>query len=279
MDYEFVTTEQHYGKCSNAPDLRGLVIPGKRGKLLGLLYTAAGAGPHPVAVLLHGIPGNEKNLDIGQALRRAGFHVVLFHYSGSWGSDGSYAFGHNLEDANSVLDYILRDTSLGFDPSHIYAVGHSLGGFVCAQLAAHRPEIRAAALLMPCDIGRIWQNEREYPSAAQIQKEVLVSSQPWLSGTSPDRLLDELRRHSEDYRFENIAGLLAAKPLLLIKAAYDRFTPPVCHSDPLERAIHAAGGNLLSSCTLPTDHFAGDHRLALSALVTDFLGKQYRAAL
>ena len=32
-------------------------------KLNGLLYVANGAGPHPLVILLHGYPGNERNLD------------------------------------------------------------------------------------------------------------------------------------------------------------------------------------------------------------------------
>ena len=32
---------------------------------------AAGAGPHPTMLLLHGLPGNERNLDLAQAARRA----------------------------------------------------------------------------------------------------------------------------------------------------------------------------------------------------------------
>ncbi len=36
-----------------------------------MAYIPAGAGPHPTVVLLHGLPGNEKNLDLAQAMRRA----------------------------------------------------------------------------------------------------------------------------------------------------------------------------------------------------------------
>src|SRR5665213_1824794 len=38
----------------------------------GLAYLVAGAGVHPTVVLFHGLPGNEKNLDLAQAIRRAG---------------------------------------------------------------------------------------------------------------------------------------------------------------------------------------------------------------
>jgi hypothetical protein len=34
---------------------------------------------------LHGFPGNERNFDVAQALRRAGYAALVFHYRGSWG--------------------------------------------------------------------------------------------------------------------------------------------------------------------------------------------------
>ncbi len=32
-------------------------------RINGLMYLAAGSGPHPIAIFLHGYPGNERNLD------------------------------------------------------------------------------------------------------------------------------------------------------------------------------------------------------------------------
>jgi predicted alpha/beta-fold hydrolase len=52
-------------------------------QLNALMYIAAGVVPHPVVILLHGFPGNEKNLDLAQAIRRAGWDVLYFNYRGS----------------------------------------------------------------------------------------------------------------------------------------------------------------------------------------------------
>ncbi len=54
---------------ANPASLVELTVPSHGAQLLGLLYTAAGAGPHPAAVVYHGFPGYEENLDIAQALR------------------------------------------------------------------------------------------------------------------------------------------------------------------------------------------------------------------
>ena len=267
-------TEKHYGGGPNRPDLCGLVIPGRRGRLLGTLYTAAGEGLHPVVLLLHGIPGNEQNADLAQALRRAGFSVLLFHYSGSWGSDGSYSFAHDLEDANTVLDYILADESHDFDTARIFAVGHSLGGFACAHLAASRPEIRAAAILMPCDVGGVYLARDSAPEVYRLLYETLGESVACLNGTSLDALLSELSDSGEDYALRSTAEALAQKPLLLAAASLDECTPPETHAAPLALQIRALGGKKLQQAVFPTDHFAADYRLELARTLVSFFTEQ-----
>src|SRR5271169_4463164 len=96
----------------------------------GVVYQASGAGVHPTIVICHGLPGNEKNLDLAQAVRRAGWNAVTFNYRGSWGSPGTFRFAHNLQDADAVLAY-LRDpnnaSKLEIDPKRIAILGHSMG--------------------------------------------------------------------------------------------------------------------------------------------------------
>src|SRR5436853_7929856 len=65
---------------ANPAGMEVLHIPSGGVAINGVAYTAAGAGPHPVLVLMHGLPGNEKNLDLAQAVRRAGWTVVTFNY-------------------------------------------------------------------------------------------------------------------------------------------------------------------------------------------------------
>src|SRR6202021_1166441 len=120
------TPDQHFPASSVV-----LHVPSHGVAINGLGYLPAGAGPHPVFILLHGLPGNEKNLDLAQAVRRAGWIAVTFNYRGSWGSPGKFSFEGNLEDTEAVLAY-LRDpktaTSLHLDPRRIVLAGHSMGG-------------------------------------------------------------------------------------------------------------------------------------------------------
>src|SRR5579864_4980492 len=108
-------------------------IPSHGALLNALVYVAAGAGPHPAVILLHGFPGNEKNLDLAQAIRRAGWNVLYFNYRGSWGSPGDFSFTHAMEDTQAAIAF-LRDAAtakkLRVDPAHIVLIGHSMGGFM-----------------------------------------------------------------------------------------------------------------------------------------------------
>ena len=106
-------------------------IPSGNVEINGVVYIAAGTGPHPTVVLCHGLPGNEKNLDLAQAMRRAGWTVITFNYRGSWGSPGNYRFAQNLEDASAVLAFA-RDPATAarprIDPPRLVIMGHRTGG-------------------------------------------------------------------------------------------------------------------------------------------------------
>ena len=81
---------------SSPPALLELTIDSHGSNLGGIMYKANGPGPHPTVILLHGFPGNEKNLDVAQSLRRAGFNVIFYHYRGAWGSEGKYGPGDKI---------------------------------------------------------------------------------------------------------------------------------------------------------------------------------------
>src|SRR5271155_1240043 len=120
-------------------------IPSHGEPMNALMYIAAGAGPHPAVILLHGFPGNEKNLDLAQAIRRAGWDVLYFNYRGSWGTPGDFSFTHALEDTQAAVAY-LRDPAnakkLRADPGYLVLIGHSMGGFMASYTAAQDPAIR-----------------------------------------------------------------------------------------------------------------------------------------
>src|SRR6476661_8047075 len=125
-------------------------------RLNGFLYLAQGKGPHSTVILLHGFPGNERNLDLAQALRRSGMNVLYFSYRGAWGSGGVFSFAHTLEDVASAIRYLRSDSSVRafrVDPKRVMLVGHSMGGWLALMGAAADSTVTCAAALDFWNVG------------------------------------------------------------------------------------------------------------------------------
>lgn len=272
MKPEYLTQEKPWGDAPHRPDLLGEVVQGRRGRLLVTVYRAGGAGLHPTVLLSHGFPGIEKNLDLAQALRRLGFHVVTYHYSGCWNSAGAYRFSHNLEDSRAVLAFVRERTDLGFDPQRLYAVGHSVGGFVTAHLFAAHPVLRAAVILAPCDLGEAMAQPADAESK-RLLRGILEDGAPWLWGATAAELWQEVAERQAEFRLSGLAQGLAERPLLCIGAAWDECCPPECHCLPWVRAVAAAGGEIAYE-EMQTDHSFSDLRLTLAERVAAFLLRQ-----
>jgi pimeloyl-ACP methyl ester carboxylesterase len=239
-------------------------VPSGGVEINGVVLVAAGAGPHPAFVLFHGLPGNEKNLDLAQAVRRAGWTVVTVNYRGSWGSPGLFGFAHNLEDARATLAYV-RDPAnaarLGIDPRRIALGGHSMGGWVTAETAAVEPGLLGAVTISAGDIGAVGA----LPPAAVLK--VMADNRETLTA-SPQAMADEVIAHAADWRLDRLGPRLKDVRLLVL------------HSDDgldgqsraMIAAIRAAGGAKVSDAHVATDHGWSDKRITLEALVVNFLG-------
>jgi uncharacterized protein len=230
----------------------------------GVLYSPPGAGPRPTLVICHGLPGNEKNLDLAQAVRRAGWNAVTFNYRGSWGSPGSFRFAQNPQDADAVLAY-LRDPSnaakLGIDPKRIAIAGHSMGGWVVAQTAAHDHALSGAILISMADMGLVGARARAKAVAA------MADDMETLADVTAESMVDELTAHAKEFVVTGTAPGLAQIPVLAI-TANDHLAS---QTDALVAAIKAKGGTRVTAAHLDTDHSYSDRRIALESLVINWL--------
>jgi uncharacterized protein len=135
---------------------RGVQFRSHGALLNAQLYQPSGTGPHPSVVLLHGLPGNEQNLDLAQAMRRAGWTVITFHFRGSWGSGGRFSLLNCIEDAKELLLQLQKmglADSWGVDPKHLVLMGHSYGGDVAALVASRMPGLLLSATQPDSDLG------------------------------------------------------------------------------------------------------------------------------
>ena len=121
----------------------GPVLPelGRPAEMNALFFLAAGEGPKPTMLLLHGLPGNERNLDLAQAVRRSGWNVLTFTYRGAWGSEGNFSLQNAVADSAAALAFLRTPAAalaFGIDLKHIVIAGHSMGGYMAAHTAANQ---------------------------------------------------------------------------------------------------------------------------------------------
>jgi pimeloyl-ACP methyl ester carboxylesterase len=130
-----------------------LFIPSDNALLAGLIYRANGPGKHPTLLLLHGYPGNERNLDIAQVVRAIGWNVIYFDYRGSWGSQGKFTFRNCVADVVNVVKFCNKyQDSLKIDTANMVLFGHSMGGWICLKAIQSIPQIKKAFALSTWDI-------------------------------------------------------------------------------------------------------------------------------
>lgn len=242
--------------------------------LNGVLYEAAGPGPHPTLLLLHGFPGNELNADIAQAVRRAGWNALIFHYRGSWGSEGEFSFAHVLEDSATVFAAI-RDPEFArmhrIDPARVSVFGHSMGGFAALHTGAAIPEARCVVSVAGANMGSIGGNLAEPAVAAAVAARFQDWGEGYIRGVSGKALVAELLANSARFDTLALAPRLASRPVFLVTGLRDDVTPTASSHDPLRAALQAAGARELRELRLDDDHAFNGSRIALARAVTGFL--------
>ena len=241
-----------------------LHIPSGGVEINGLAYLAAGAGPHPTLVLCHGWPGNEKNLDLAQAVRRAGWNVVTFNYRGSWGSAGTFHFAQNPQDAKAVLAYLrvpANAAKLGVDTKRMALMGHSMGGWVSTLVGSEDEGLLGVGLISAANMGVMHGLDR--PGIIKLASENAET----LAGTSPEIMADELIAGRSDFDFMRTAPGLALHPLLVLSSD-DGLAP---QTDALIAAVRKAGGTRITAVHAATDHSWSDHRIFLETQVITWL--------
>jgi pimeloyl-ACP methyl ester carboxylesterase len=249
-------------------------IPSHGAKLNALAYIAEGAGPHPVVLLLHGFPGNEKNLDLAQAIRRDGWDVVYFDYRGSWGSPGDFSFTHSIEDTQAAIAY-MRDPAnakkLRSDPKDIVLIGHSMGGFMARYVGAKDPGIKGVGLISAADMGVDIANAtkpgQEKEAIDRLAAGLAKNGMAPLAGCTPESLAKEIFANAAAWNTVNLAPKLANRPVFVITSD-DGLAPS---NDAFVAALRKAGATDLTTVHLTTDHSYSDQRIALESAVLEAL--------
>jgi pimeloyl-ACP methyl ester carboxylesterase len=223
-------------------------------RLNGIVYVANGPGPHPTVILLHGFPGNEKNLDLAQSLRADGWNVLFFHYRGAWGSEGTYSFTHVYEDVAAAADYLRANAvPLRTDANRIILVGHSMGGFASLMAAARDDRIACTAAITPADLAAMASMFEAQPGLARGWSSY-SGTLTMLHGFSWQGALDEIMANRPAFDLRALAPRLRGKSVLVIGADRDTDVPAEVIVQPLIDAYEADPAIRTTGVILSGDH-------------------------
>jgi uncharacterized protein len=249
-------------------------IPSHGAQLNAIAYLAAGAGPHSTVIVLHGFPGNEKNLDLAQAIRREGWNAVFFDYRGSWGSPGAFSFGNSIEDTMAAIAYLREPANaarLRVDPKRLVLIGHSMGGFMAAYGGSHDPAIIGAALISAANFfdwsGGDVKPEQEAANHERLVKNIVQEDILPLAGCTGESLAEDMLSHNKQWNFVDYAAMFGSRPLLVITSD-DGLAAPAGR---LAAAVRRQPNAHVEEKHFATDHSYSDQRIALETAVLNWL--------
>jgi len=254
------------------PVLHELLIPSNDVMLSGFMLGANGKGPHPTVVLLHGFPGNEKNLDLAQSMRRAGYNVLFFHYRGAWGSQGDYTMDGQASDVAAVLDYLrLKADTLRVDTQEMSIIGHSLGGFTALRATSRDKEIQ-------CVVGLAAFNFEDYASFSEEQKQAWSGYADMLfmlNNLTGAKMLAEMQANSEAFDLRKLAPSFSGRSVLLIVGSEDTAVPPAMQSQ-IVAAYEKVPDINLKAEVIPGDHSFSVSRIRMQRMVIGWMNGNCR---
>ena len=249
-----------------------LTITSAGKRLPAYLMIANGKGPHATVVLLHGLPGNEKNLDIAQSLRRAGFNVLFFHYRGAWGAEGDFTFGNVARDVSAVLGWLrLNGSKYRVDGLSLSVVGHSMGGFAAIRAGARDQRLDCVVGLAAANLGEV--NDRSKNEADQFA--AYLDQLFMLNNLNGRNGIAEIRANARSFDLTNDAAGLAGKSVLLVSGLQDQAVPVTVQ----RRLAKVYGQNPrigLTALEIPGDHSFSGNRIRLQRIVVNWMAQNCR---
>ena len=243
-------------------------------RMSGFIYMAEGKELKPTVLLLHGYPGNEKNLDVAQSLRSYGWNVVFFHYRGAWGSEGEFSFRNAEQDVQVVLQYLShKDNSekLRIDRNFISTVGHSMGGHMAISGILDNQQVKCSVAWDGANLGANGVGFVNDPNTTIPWKDY-GDTLFMLNGWSGDKAQKETQKYAEELDLVKRAKNINERAVLLV-GANTNVIPMELHIKPLLAALKATKNSRISYMLIEDDHSFNSSRKELINITAKFLNK------
>jgi pimeloyl-ACP methyl ester carboxylesterase len=187
-------------------------------RLLGGFYKGAGDTSRPTAILIHGLPGIEKHLDLAYRLRDLGWNCLYFHFRGCWGSEGGYSLAGLTDDTRAAVEWTAEQLSV--DRERIALIAASTGSYPAFLHGAADKRVRAIVGISPVVEPRAF----EFPVAMAREFAGM------LNGVTGQ---DLLKQWAEMTSLADSMRSFSPREVLLVAAENDDIFPPSQYEDSL----------------------------------------------
>ncbi len=220
---------------------------------------ASGVQPKETVILLHGIPGNEKNLDLAQDLRSSGWNAIYFNYRGSWGSQGEYLYSNCLNDVKFLIEHLSQPKladSLRINTNEFTLIGHSLGGGLALLQGATNNKVKKIIAVSAFNVGYSLRNDDSLESVQDIKS---FLDELFMLNCNSEEFLLEWIDHKSQYNALTYREQLKNKSTLVIDELDRNHSWPGLLGDAIEYRI------------IPSDHDYSDKREELIGTIINWL--------
>lgn len=264
------------------PSMQELTIISHGSRMGAHAYLPAGEGPHPAVLLLHGYPGNEKNQDTAQSLRRAGYTVVTFYYRGAWGSEGEFGYQNAEHDVLAALKFMRghkMTKQLRINPEKISLVGHSMGGHMTLAGFTMDKKAACAVAMDNVNLGG-YEMQAETSNATEAgpaeERNSYADNLFMLKGWSGKKAMAELASKQDELDLgPRLKAHANGRPVLLIPADSSVIDMKV-HITPLMDILKQAGNTKSEMILIKDDHAYSSNRGKLASTIITFLDRSCR---
>lgn len=227
------------------------------------ILTANGSGKHPTLLLLHGFPGNERNLDLAQVVRSHGWNVIYFDYRGSWASQGKFSFKNSVEDVLNVVAWCKTNAAkFKIDTANIALFGHSMGGFVCLKALTYLPGVKKGFALSAWDL---YGESKGYEGPDMAEKFAKAYGTYFVLNASTAELFNPIAEDPSYFDLRKSAEALSTKQVIMLDETDE--------NKPIAEDIKAHNKAYFDYQVWATDHPFTNKRASLINFVLWFLDK------
>ncbi len=264
-DKDEIVLRNATGDPSAPAGFQEMTIPSDGSLLQGFMYRAAGKQKHPTLILLHGYPGNERNLDLAQVVRAHGWNAIYFDYRGAWGSQGKFSFKHCVEDVVNAVAFCKKNADkFSIDTANIVLFGHSMGAWICLQSLKQLPGIKKGFALSTWDIYGEFKNVKnkdDIPAKAKADG----SGPSFVLNSSATEIFEPVLTDPDYYNLTTNVKALANRQIVMLDEHQ--------RNKPTADAIKAINTNYFEYEVWQTDHPFSNKRVSLMKMLLAFLDK------